>query len=115
MKNYWQYIVLFPLFIVHHIFIYLPIFFAALAAKMTNKSNCYFWSYKKWNDEGGSIQLVKSKYGWWVHTRHIDKNGIVREYVPHNKKTNLILPPAMFDGIEVTVGEYKKIRPTEEK
>ena len=110
MKSKWQYVFLLPVMVFWHATIYIPYLTAKISKLFTGKSNCYFWAYEKWVKEGGAVMMVRSKYGWWVHVRHVSIFGEITEYIPFEEHRKQALPPALFNGRVKKYGQVHKQR-----
>lgn len=65
------------------------------------RSNCLFYAIRKFATEGGSIVVVKSKWGWWYHFQwwSPDRTTIC-EFAPRDHKRHHWCPPLWFVGAE---------------
>jgi hypothetical protein len=68
--------------------------------RVRGRDNCATWTVRKFMVEGGAIVFVRSKFGWWLHTQHVDSMGVTTEWEPVDKKRRRLVAPLLFEGAE---------------
>lgn len=59
--------------------------------------NCLCWALAKWRKHGGYLVIRRSRYGWFPHFLHMDREGNIESFVPDDPKRKK-LPPPVFKG-----------------
>ena len=62
------------------------------------RSNCFIWTLKQCDAQGGKMVMVFSQYGPWLHAYWLAPEGVALEYVPHERKRKRRFPPLLFTG-----------------
>ena len=60
-------------------------------------NNCLFWALAKWAKYGGYLMIRRSRWGWFPHFLHMDREGNIESFVPDDPRKKAC-PPPVFRG-----------------